>query len=63
MIGDEIKWLELGWKPSTRFVPPSELPKAILSGDPRLLPPTPRDIMLLMLYPIKGQKEEDNEYD
>lgn len=48
--------LDEGWKPETRFVPVNELPQAVLGFDSRLLPPSPTDLALLFLYPLKGQK-------
>ena len=55
LVDDIITEYRRGWTPSRRFVPPWELPSALLSGDPRLAPPTPRDVALLLLYPLKGR--------
>ncbi len=56
LIDDIIREYRRGWTPATRFVPLQELPAAIMRGDPRLLPPTPKEVVLLLLYPLKGKE-------
>ena len=56
LIDEIIREYRRGWTPATRFVPPQELPVAIMRADPRLLPPSPKEVVMLLLYPLKGKE-------